>query len=46
MCEIVQRNLASGSYHAGRLNPKREDAVHHFQELLRAAYRRYAGTRG
>lgn len=39
MCEIVQRNLASGSYRAGRLNPKREDAVHHFHELLRAAYR-------
>lgn len=39
MCEIVQRNLAAGSYRAGRLNPKREDAVHHFHELLRAAYR-------
>lgn len=41
ICEIVQRNLASGSYRAGRLNPKREDAVHHFQELLRAVYRAY-----
>ncbi len=39
MCEIVQRGLASGSYHAGRLNPKREDGVHHFHELLREAYR-------
>ena len=39
MCEIVQRNLASGSCRTGRLNPKREDAVHHFHELLRAAYR-------
>lgn len=39
MCEIVQRNLASGSYRTGRLNPRREDAVHHFHELLRGAYR-------
>ncbi|HEX5960519.1 MAG TPA: aromatic ring-hydroxylating dioxygenase subunit alpha [Rhodanobacteraceae bacterium] len=39
MCEIVQRGLESGSYHAGRLNPKRENGVHHFHELLRAAYR-------
>lgn len=39
MCEIVQRGLASGSYHAGRLNPRRENGVHHFHELLREAYR-------
>jgi len=39
MCEIVQRGLESGSYHAGRLNPKRENGVHHFHELLREAYR-------
>ncbi len=39
MCVNVQRGLASGSYHAGRLNPKREDGVHHFHELLREAYR-------
>ena len=39
MCETVQRNLASGSYVAGRLNPARESGVHHFHELLRAAYR-------
>jgi choline monooxygenase len=39
ICEDVQRGLASGSYVAGRLNPLRESAVHHFQELLRAAYR-------
>jgi phenylpropionate dioxygenase-like ring-hydroxylating dioxygenase large terminal subunit len=43
MCEIVQRGLASGSYHAGRLNPKRENGVHHFHELLREAYRPDAG---
>jgi choline monooxygenase len=39
ICEHVQRGLASGSYVAGRLNPKRENAVHHFHELLRRAYR-------
>ncbi|MEO6968652.1 MAG: aromatic ring-hydroxylating dioxygenase subunit alpha [Rhodanobacteraceae bacterium] len=39
MCERVQRGLASGSYIAGRLNPLRENGVHHFHELLRAAYR-------
>ncbi len=39
ICEQVQRGLASGSYVAGRLNPKRESGVHHFHELLRAAYR-------
>jgi choline monooxygenase len=39
MCEHVQRGLASGSYRSGRLNPKRENGVHHFQELLREAYR-------
>ena len=39
ICQDVQRGLASGSYVAGRLNPLRENALHHFQELLRAAYR-------
>jgi choline monooxygenase len=39
ICEDVQRGLASGSYEAGRLNPLRENALHHFQELLRRAYR-------
>ena len=39
MCEHVQRGLASGSYIAGRLNPLRENGVHHFHELLRTAYR-------
>jgi choline monooxygenase len=43
ICEHVQRGLASGSYVAGRLNPKRESGVHHFHELLRAAYRGAAG---
>lgn len=39
ICQDVQRGLASGSYRPGRLNPLRENAVHHFHELLRAAYR-------
>jgi choline monooxygenase len=39
ICEAVQRGLASGSYVAGRLNPRREQGVWHFHELLRAAYR-------
>ncbi|MGQ4583097.1 SRPBCC family protein [Lysobacter sp. F60174L2] len=39
ICEDVQRGLASGSYQPGRLNPLRENAVHHFHELLRHTYR-------
>jgi choline monooxygenase len=39
ICEAVQRGLASGTYLAGRLCPKRESGVHHFHELLRTAYR-------
>ena len=39
ICEDVQRGFASGSYVPGRLNPLRESGVHHFHELLRAAYR-------
>ncbi|HET9819144.1 MAG TPA: aromatic ring-hydroxylating dioxygenase subunit alpha [Rhodanobacteraceae bacterium] len=42
MCEIVQRGLDSGSYRSGRLNPTRENGVHHFHELLREAYRAIA----
>jgi len=40
ICERVQKGLESGCYTAGRLSPKREAGVHHFQELVRAAYRR------
>ena len=42
ICEDVQRGFASGSYVPGRLNPLRETGVHHFHELLRAAYRHAA----
>ena len=38
ICEDVQRGFASGSYVPGRLNPLRESGVHHFHEMLRAAY--------
>jgi choline monooxygenase len=43
ICEAVQRGLASGAYTPGRLNPKRESGVWHFQNLLRAAYAGPAG---
>ena len=39
ICLAVQRGLQSGSYHAGRLCPKREAGVKHFQDLLKVAYR-------
>ena len=38
ICEAVQHGLASGTYDAGRLCPKRESGVWHFHNLLRAAY--------
>jgi choline monooxygenase len=34
ICEDVQRDMASGSFRPGRLNPLRENAVHPFHELL------------
>jgi choline monooxygenase len=37
MVETVQRNLASGSYRAGRLSPRHENGVVQFQDLVRAA---------
>jgi len=39
ICELVQKGLASGAYTPGRLSPKRESGVWHFQNLLRRAYR-------
>jgi len=44
ICEAVQRGLASGYYEAGRLCPKREAAVWHFHNLLRADYARAEGS--
>ncbi len=43
ICEAVQKGLASGFYDAGRLCPKRESGVWHFQNLLRTAYAEGAG---
>jgi choline monooxygenase len=44
ICEAVQRGLDSGSYVAGRLNPRQEAGLWHFHELLRAAYRSAPGA--
>ncbi|MGH8403303.1 MAG: SRPBCC family protein, partial [Gammaproteobacteria bacterium] len=44
ICERVQRGLESGAYRAGRLSPKRESGVHHFQERVRRAYRHALGN--
>jgi choline monooxygenase len=38
ICEAVQRGLASGHYAPGRLCPRRESGLWHFQNLLRQAY--------
>jgi choline monooxygenase len=45
ICAAVQKGLASGSYTAGRLCPRYESGVWHFQNLLRTAYGRDAATR-
>ena len=41
ICEHVQRGLASGAYKAGRLSPKRESGVWHWQNLLRSDYQSF-----
>lgn len=40
ICEAVQKGLASGSYDSGPLCMKRESGLHHFQEMVRTAYRK------
>jgi choline monooxygenase len=35
LCEQVQRGLRSRSYSTGRFSAKRENGVHHFQQLVR-----------
>lgn len=42
ICEQVQQGLASGVYDRGRLSASREQGVHHFQEMLKAALRGHA----
>jgi choline monooxygenase len=44
ICERVQHALTCGRYQPGRLNPKRENALFHFHEQVRSAYRE-AGVR-
>ena len=46
ICEVVQRNLASGAYRPGRLSPEHEAALHGFHRSLRAAYRAHLGRGG
>ena len=38
ICEIVQQNLNTGIYHAGRYSPSEELGVYHFHQYLREAY--------
>jgi choline monooxygenase len=40
ICERVQEGLASGSYVRGTFSTVAESGVHHFQQSLKAAYRR------
>lgn len=39
ICERVQEGLESGVYDRGRFSPEMETAVHHFQSLLKRAFR-------
>ena len=39
ICERVQQGLGSQAYDRGRFSVKYEAGVHHFQELVRSAYR-------
>jgi choline monooxygenase len=39
ICELVQRGVSSRSYDRGRFSVKRENAVYHFQCLLKQAFR-------
>ncbi|MBK8285442.1 MAG: Rieske 2Fe-2S domain-containing protein [Ahniella sp.] len=43
ICMQVQKALASGRYQPGRINPKRENAVFHYHQLLRDVYGERAG---
>jgi len=39
ICERVQEGLESGVYERGRFSPDMEAGVHHFQSLLKRAFR-------
>jgi len=44
ICERVQEGLASGVYDRGRFSADMETGVHHFQALLKQAFRRHLGA--
>jgi choline monooxygenase len=44
ICERVQEGLESGVYDRGRFSPDMEAAVHHFQTLVKRAFRRHLGV--
>lgn len=46
ICEWVQRGLQSRSYDRGRFSAKRENAVHHFQNLLKEDFQRALDRQG
>ena len=46
ICQVVQRNLASGAYQPGRLSPEHESALHGFQRSIRHAYRAHLSRAG
>jgi phenylpropionate dioxygenase-like ring-hydroxylating dioxygenase large terminal subunit len=46
ICGHVQRGLGSRAYDRGRFSVEQEGGVYHFQQLLKAAYRRWMMERG
>jgi choline monooxygenase len=40
ICEHVQKGLESVAYDRGRFSPEMEEAVHHFQAMLKTAFRK------
>jgi phenylpropionate dioxygenase-like ring-hydroxylating dioxygenase large terminal subunit len=46
ICELVQRGVSSRSYDRGRFSTKRENAVHHFQSLLKTSLAQSLDRRG
>jgi choline monooxygenase len=45
ICQRVQRGLQSRAYNKGRLSVTRENAVYHFQSLIKRLFREYLSTR-
>lgn len=45
ICEHVQKGLQSNAYDKGRFSVEFENAVHHFQSLLKNAYRDFLSSR-